>query len=242
MFWIFFEADWGVCSREQVLMHPEAGVKVPIELQNQSITVRGWIRAVSEQRDESVVDVSHAICAVKIWVHEELQHGPIGWNHVASADTLPSVSRIQLLQSRACLDPSTARHWSKIKTLGFASTLVQSLIPAQVFMSCMVLGMCFQWQQMERKIHALSVLLWGWWQWSCAACARFCRCWWWISWGYDGPWRWVTGCWDPPSSCWTSCRRVCHSALRWGQTGRQWYACEQVSWFTCSTYSLQSFN
>jgi hypothetical protein len=47
-------------------MHPEAGVKVPIELQNQSITVRGWIRAVSEQRDESVVDVSHAICAVKI--------------------------------------------------------------------------------------------------------------------------------------------------------------------------------
>ena len=66
MFWIFFEADWGVGSREQVLMHPEAGVKVPIELQNQSITVRGWIRAVSEQRDESVVDVSHAICAVKI--------------------------------------------------------------------------------------------------------------------------------------------------------------------------------
>ena len=30
--------------REQVLTHPEAGVTVPIELQNRSMTVRGWIR------------------------------------------------------------------------------------------------------------------------------------------------------------------------------------------------------
>ena len=74
------EAGWGVCSREQVLMHAEAGVKVPIELQNRSMTVRGWIRAVSEQKDEPVAEMSHAICAVKAQVNAELQHGPIGWN------------------------------------------------------------------------------------------------------------------------------------------------------------------
>ena len=74
------EAGWGVCSREQVLMHPEAGVMVPIELQNRSMTVIGWIRAVGEQKEESVADVSHGICAVKARVREELQHGPIGSN------------------------------------------------------------------------------------------------------------------------------------------------------------------
>ena len=77
----------------------------------------------SEQKDEPVAEMSHAICAVKARVDEELQHGPIGWNltqmDVVLADTLPSVSKIQLLQSLACLDPSIAQHWSKIKALGW---------------------------------------------------------------------------------------------------------------------------
>ena len=37
-------------SREQVLTH-EAGVKVPIELQNMSVTVKGWVRAINSSDD-----------------------------------------------------------------------------------------------------------------------------------------------------------------------------------------------
>ena len=69
----------------------------------------------SEQKDEPVAEMSHAICAVKARVDEELQHGPIGWNltqmDVVLADTLMSVSKTLLLEYLACLDPSTAQHW-----------------------------------------------------------------------------------------------------------------------------------
>ena len=47
-------------SREQVLTH-EAGVKIPIELQNMSVTVKGWIRAISADENISVSDKDFAI-------------------------------------------------------------------------------------------------------------------------------------------------------------------------------------
>ena len=73
------ESGWGVCSREQVLTHP-AGVKIPIELQNKSMTVHGWIRVLGEKHDNSDDMIHNSICAVKATVGQELERGPIGWN------------------------------------------------------------------------------------------------------------------------------------------------------------------
>ena len=44
------QSGWSMDSREQVLTH-EAGVKVPIELQNMSVTVKGWVRAINSSDD-----------------------------------------------------------------------------------------------------------------------------------------------------------------------------------------------
>eukprot|EP00435_Cladocopium_sp_Y103_P024508 s2794_g6.t1 len=46
------QAGWSMDSREQVLTH-EAGVKVPIELQNMSITVKGWVRVINSSDDSA---------------------------------------------------------------------------------------------------------------------------------------------------------------------------------------------
>ena len=96
----------------------------------------------SEQKDEPVAEMSHAICAVKARVDEELQHGPIGWNltqmDVVLADTLMSVSKTYSW--------STWHVWTQVphntggtRSLaghGTLRTLVQSLIS----LSCTVLG------------------------------------------------------------------------------------------------------
>ena len=37
------ENGWGISSREQTLVH-ESGISIPIEMQNRSMSVRGWIR------------------------------------------------------------------------------------------------------------------------------------------------------------------------------------------------------
>ena len=47
------QAGWGMDSREQVLTH-EAGVKIPIELQNMSVTVKGWVRVVNSETVETL--------------------------------------------------------------------------------------------------------------------------------------------------------------------------------------------
>ena len=61
-----------MCSREQVLTHP-AGVKIPIELQNKSMTVHGWIRVLGEKRENPDEVIHNSICAVKATVREELE-------------------------------------------------------------------------------------------------------------------------------------------------------------------------
>ena len=73
------ESGCGVCSREQVLTHP-AGVKIPIELQNKSMTVHGWIRVLGEKREDPDGMIYNSVCAVKATLREELEKGPIGWN------------------------------------------------------------------------------------------------------------------------------------------------------------------
>ena len=59
------QSGWSMDSREQVLTH-EAGVKVPIELQNMSVTVKGWVRAINSSDDVSVSQpTSLAVRAVR---------------------------------------------------------------------------------------------------------------------------------------------------------------------------------
>ena len=54
LLWASSRAGCGMDSREQVLTH-EAGVKVPIDLQNISVTVKGWVRVVHSETVESVL-------------------------------------------------------------------------------------------------------------------------------------------------------------------------------------------
>ena len=66
-----------MCSREQVLKHP-ASVKIPIELQNKSMTVHGWICVLGEKREDPDGMIYKSVCAVKATLREELEKGPIG--------------------------------------------------------------------------------------------------------------------------------------------------------------------
>ena len=49
---------WSIQSDEQVLSH-KTGLKVPIELQNRSIMVNGWIRVLKECSDVSAQSCSY---------------------------------------------------------------------------------------------------------------------------------------------------------------------------------------
>ena len=68
---------WGVDPVEQTLIHRQ-GVKVPIELQNRSVTVKGWVRVMNEPKEESSVPLS--LCAVKADVMADIERGVVGWN------------------------------------------------------------------------------------------------------------------------------------------------------------------
>ena len=76
------EAGWGIDPCEQTLVH-SAGVKVPIELQNKSMVVKGWIRVTNEASNETDMQQPASICAVKADVTPDLRLGPTcptGWN------------------------------------------------------------------------------------------------------------------------------------------------------------------
>ena len=70
---------WSLQSDEQVLSHT-TGLKVPIELQNRSVMVQGWIRVLAEAPESDSVDSANVIHAVKAELMDELHRGQIGWN------------------------------------------------------------------------------------------------------------------------------------------------------------------
>ena len=73
------QAGWGMDSREQALVH-EAGVKVPIDLQNMSLTVKGWIRVISSDDVEPANSPQALVRAVRADVTPLMRMGPMGWN------------------------------------------------------------------------------------------------------------------------------------------------------------------
>ena len=109
------EAGWGIDPCEQTLVH-SAGVKVPIELQNKSMVVKGWISVTNEASNETDMQQPASICAVKADVTPDLRLGPTGWNlderncgvgrHHASCFQDPTLVRPQMRQS-CSNNPST---------------------------------------------------------------------------------------------------------------------------------------
>ena len=69
------EGGWSVNGVEQTLTHAN-GVAVPIELQNRSMTVKGWIRTIKERPSE-LSDLH--LRAVSASVFEELTDARVGW-------------------------------------------------------------------------------------------------------------------------------------------------------------------
>ena len=90
------EAGWGVDAGQQSLIH-NAGVRVPIELQNKSMTVKGWVRVLGDASDNCPKDVHgdpssgsggvdealnacfSSVRTVKADVPLDLERGPVGW-------------------------------------------------------------------------------------------------------------------------------------------------------------------
>ena len=73
------QSGWGIQADEQVLTH-HTGLKIPIELQNQCVTVKGWIRVLTEVEQTGDDACRYGIHAVKAEVMDELRRGPLGWN------------------------------------------------------------------------------------------------------------------------------------------------------------------
>eukprot|EP00435_Cladocopium_sp_Y103_P071104 s334_g36.t1 len=73
------QAGWSMDSREQVLTH-DAGVKIPIELQNMNVTVKGWVRSISNESIQHLDEEPHAsVRAVRADVTPFLRLGSAGW-------------------------------------------------------------------------------------------------------------------------------------------------------------------
>ena len=91
---------WSLRSDEQVLSHT-TGLKVPIELQNRSVMVQGWIRVLAEAPESDSVDSANVIHAVKAELMDELHRGQIGWNLDQMiwelVDTIQTTIRTQVL-------------------------------------------------------------------------------------------------------------------------------------------------
>ena len=71
---ILLEAGWGINPAEQTLTHL-AGVRVPIELQNMSATVKGWNRVISSGNGSVVTQLQpqFSICAARADVTSDLR-------------------------------------------------------------------------------------------------------------------------------------------------------------------------
>ena len=67
------ESGWGVDACEQSLVHPQ-GVRVPIELQNKSVFIKGWIRAMPMLSEPMMIR------AVKATLTPDLERGAVGWS------------------------------------------------------------------------------------------------------------------------------------------------------------------
>lgn len=72
------ECGWGIESRQQTLVH-DAGIQVPLDLQNRSIVVKGCIRMLSDVEPKQDESQTFYICAVKADVMPDLRIGPAGW-------------------------------------------------------------------------------------------------------------------------------------------------------------------
>eukprot|EP00435_Cladocopium_sp_Y103_P006168 s5691_g2.t1 len=70
---------WGVCGTEQSLYHPPTETRIPIELQNQSMIIQGWIRAIGSTDDDAAQAASN-IRAIKADVFGGMDRGEIGWH------------------------------------------------------------------------------------------------------------------------------------------------------------------
>ncbi len=67
------EQGWSIDGREQVMVHHSVDeeIKVPVEMQNRSVTVMGYIRVVQQE--------PHFIRAMSAQLHESLKNLPHGW-------------------------------------------------------------------------------------------------------------------------------------------------------------------
>ena len=70
------ENGWSINGIEQTLTHG-AGISIPIEMQNKSMSVRGWVRMM---RDEPEVLEPFSIRAVREEVFNWLEEMRVGWN------------------------------------------------------------------------------------------------------------------------------------------------------------------
>jgi len=93
---------WGVCGAEQALYHQPTNTKIPIDLQNQSMTIQGWIRAIGSLDVDNEAPVS-SIRAIKADVFGGMDKGPIGW-HLE-----PDGTGVGRHYSDHFMDPSIAR-------------------------------------------------------------------------------------------------------------------------------------
>ena len=69
------QSGWSVDGRQQTLTH--GSMSIPIEIQQRSMTLRGWIRAVKE---EPVIIDALCIRAVRVEVFSELRDARVGWS------------------------------------------------------------------------------------------------------------------------------------------------------------------
>ena len=72
------QSGWGVCGVEQSLYHAPTDTRIPIELQNQSMVVQGWIRTIGFSEEEQ--PISNFINAVRADVFGGMDRGAIGWS------------------------------------------------------------------------------------------------------------------------------------------------------------------
>ena len=76
------ENGWGVDGIDQTLNHASSGTKIPIELQNKSMVVRGWrgwVRAIGAEL-QLQPEVPTSIRAVKASVLPSIEQGAVGWH------------------------------------------------------------------------------------------------------------------------------------------------------------------
>ena len=91
-----------MCGAEQALYHQPTNTKIPIDLQNQSVTIQRWIRAIGSLDDDMEAPVS-SIRAIKADVFGGMDKGPIGW-HLE-----PDGTGVGYHYSDHFMDPSIAR-------------------------------------------------------------------------------------------------------------------------------------